>query len=236
MRERRAEWMSPDEYREAIEHLPVALLPWGAFEWHGPHLPLGLDGTKAHALAMRIAETLDGGLVFPPVFAGHRTLKNARGFPHCIECGPATVIGLLHDTLTALADDGFRLIVIVPGHYGQTHRAVLTCGVESWRKARGDGAPEVWQASDHELARTDPEFAGWDNLDHAGMWETSLMWALHPDSVHVDLLDERPEGANRHDQGILGRDPRRHASRELGERAVAVIVDGAAERIRELLG
>ena len=58
-----------------------------------------------------------------------------------------TALGLMHDTLTALADDGFRVIVIVPGHYGQTHRSVLTVGIETWRKARGEGAPAVWQAS-----------------------------------------------------------------------------------------
>jgi creatinine amidohydrolase len=230
-----AEWMTPQRYFAAIERCPVAIVPWGAFEWHGPHLPLGLDGTKAHAIGLRIAEALGGGVVLPPHYAGHRTLKNARGFGACLECRPDTVIGLMHDTLTALDDDGCRVIVIVPGHYGQTHRAVLTCGIETWRKARGEGAPAVWQASDYAIASAEPEFAHWDNNDHAGMWETSLMMALHPESVELDALEDRPEGAGREDQGILGRDPKRHATRELGDRAVEVIVAKAAAKIRELL-
>ncbi len=230
-----ADWMSPQEYESAIGACPVALVPWGAFEWHGPHLPLGIDGLKAHALARRIAESLGGGVVFPPVQVGHRTLKNAHGMAHCIECRPDTVIGLMHDTLTALDDDGFRVIVIVAGHYGLTHRGVLTCGIDTWRKARGADAPQVWRASDYELGMEEPEFADWDNTDHAGMWETSLVWGLLPDVVNLDALDERPDGATREDQGILGRDPKRHASRELGERLVEAIVKRATTRIQTLL-
>ncbi|NUP89946.1 MAG: creatininase family protein [Candidatus Sumerlaeia bacterium] len=227
-----ADWMSPQEYREAIAHLPVALVPWGAFEWHGPHLPLGLDGLKPHLLSLRIAGALGGGVVFPPIYAGHRTLKNARKMPYCIECQPATVMAILWDTLTALADDGFRQIVIVPGHYGMTHRGILTTGIESWAKARGADAPLVWQASDYELGREEPEFASWDNNDHAGMWETALFWGLAPEAVHIEALEERPEGATREDQGILGRDPRRFSSRALGERIVEAIVRRAVDRIR----
>lgn len=235
MSERRAEWLSPQAYREALAACPLALVPWGAFEWHGPHCPLGLDGVKAHALALRIAEAVGGGVVLPPFYVGHRTLKNARGFPLCIECRPATVMALAHDVLAALDEHGARVIVLVPGHYGQTHRAVLSLAVESWLKERGAGAPAVWQASDYELGRQDPEHAQWDSGDHAGMWETSLSMALLPDQIHLEALDERPEGALREDQGVLGRDPRRHASRALGERLVEAIVRRAREKILALL-
>mgnify|MGYP000048892885 CR=1 FL=1 len=53
--------------------------------------------------------------------------------------------------------------------------------------------------------------------------------------VDLDALDERPEGAKRDDQGILGRDPKRHASRDLGERLITTIVERASEQIRALL-
>ena len=235
MTTRQAELMRPADYAAAINHLPVALVPWGAFEWHGPHLPLGLDGLKPHALALQVTEALGGGVVFPPVYVGHRTLK-VRGFSGCLECKPTTVMALLHDTLTALDEDGFRQIVILPGHYGLTHKSVLTLGIETWRKERGPDAPEVWQASDYEIGRQHPDFAHWDNNDHAGMWETSLQWSLHPDTVEIEALEERPEGALREDQGILGRDPRRHASRDLGDRIVAHIVPEIVIHIRARLG
>lgn len=231
-----AEWMRPAEYEQAIRETPVAFVPWGAFEWHGPHMPLGLDATKARTLAEKMADALGGGVVFPPVYVGHRTVKQALGMPHCIECRPDTVIGLMHDTLTALDEDGFRVIVVVAGHYGSTHRSVLTCGIDTWRKARGKDAPQVWQASDYQIAAGTEEFAHWDNTDHAGMWETSLVMALAPETVDLNMLEDRPEGKGREDQGIMGQDPKTKASRELGDRIVEVIVDLGVKKIREMLG
>ena len=40
----------PGEIEAAIKEFPCALVPIGSLEWHGPHLPLGLDGIKADAL------------------------------------------------------------------------------------------------------------------------------------------------------------------------------------------
>src|SRR5262245_1204130 len=68
-KEVRYERMRPEQIRAAREARPVVYIPIGTLEWHGFHDPVGLDGLKAHGLAVRCAET-GGGLVFPPLYYG----------------------------------------------------------------------------------------------------------------------------------------------------------------------
>ena len=59
----------PKEFGEELSRAPVAYLPWCALEWHGRHLPLGLDSLKAHSLCEMVADRA-GGIVVPPCGAG----------------------------------------------------------------------------------------------------------------------------------------------------------------------
>ncbi len=49
------ELMRPAEVVAARERCPVAFVPIGPLEWHGPHLPMGTDGLHAHHVAVRVA-------------------------------------------------------------------------------------------------------------------------------------------------------------------------------------
>lgn len=49
--------------------MPVAYLPLGTLEWHGPHMPLGADGIQSKELFVRVAEKV-GGVVLPILFMG----------------------------------------------------------------------------------------------------------------------------------------------------------------------
>src|ERR1051326_4390881 len=69
MSEVQYERLRPREGVAAREACPVAYLPIGTIEWHGFHNPLGLDSIKAHAMAVRCAQS-GGGLVFPPLWYG----------------------------------------------------------------------------------------------------------------------------------------------------------------------
>jgi len=58
--------LTPTEFRERLAAAPVAYLPLGTLEWHGPHLPLGADGARMEgilrsALASLANETHPGG-------------------------------------------------------------------------------------------------------------------------------------------------------------------------------
>ncbi len=69
------EQMWPREVVVARQAKPLAYLPLGTLEWHGPHNVLGLDAIKAHALCERAAR-VGGGLVMPPLWWGeHREIQ-----------------------------------------------------------------------------------------------------------------------------------------------------------------
>ncbi|MGA6981845.1 MAG: creatininase family protein, partial [Candidatus Sulfotelmatobacter sp.] len=63
------EKMLPRDIREAIATRPVVYLPLGTIEWHGEHLPVGLDALTAHGVCLAAARA-DGGIVYPSLFYG----------------------------------------------------------------------------------------------------------------------------------------------------------------------
>jgi creatinine amidohydrolase len=116
---------------------------------------------------------------------------------------------------------GFRAIAVVNGHYG------LENSIAVRRAALAVTNATVVPLADYELL-TDLGAAG----DHAGVWKTSLLLPVRPDLVHLDHAGELP--------GVIGEDPRGHATRELGEqgletaaRRVAEALDRALEEPRE---
>ena len=63
------EELLPEECVQRIKEMPVAYLPLGTLEWHGPHMPLGADGIQSKELFIRVAEKV-GGVVLPVLFMG----------------------------------------------------------------------------------------------------------------------------------------------------------------------
>src|SRR3989442_265064 len=70
----RYELMTPGAIVAARARSPIAFVPVGPLEWHGPHLPLGTDALVAHHLAVRVARRV-GGIVLPALFAGTETVR-----------------------------------------------------------------------------------------------------------------------------------------------------------------
>jgi creatinine amidohydrolase len=73
MTEIRYEFMRPQQIIAAREKAPIAYVPLGPLEWHGPHLPFGVDMLHAHNMALEAAK-LTGGVVLPPLPLGTETL------------------------------------------------------------------------------------------------------------------------------------------------------------------
>ena len=44
------EELLPEELVQRVQEMPVAYLPLGTLEWHGPHMPLGADGIQSKEL------------------------------------------------------------------------------------------------------------------------------------------------------------------------------------------
>lgn len=223
----RYEYSKPEQYRAAKEAAPIAYLAWGAHEWHGLHNPLGLDALKAHGICLALCEKT-GGVVFPPIYCGTQTMKPHAGFDATLDYTRECVQRLAAETFDQLADEGFRLIVLVMGHYGPRHVEALQEVVAAFNAKQTHCF--AWAFPDYEPLK-DEGIPG----DHAGRTETSYMMLFHPGSVELDRLPQEGELDMKKD-GVGGVDPRGgNASPEFAAKAVEALVRNAAPRILELL-
>lgn len=63
--------LCPKGFRKRLDEMPIAYLPLGTLEWHGPHLPLGADGIQSKGLFKIMAEEVGG--LFCRLFLWGRT-------------------------------------------------------------------------------------------------------------------------------------------------------------------
>ncbi|AYB42850.1 creatinine amidohydrolase [Paenibacillus sp. cl141a] len=103
------------EVEEKIRKLGAAILPIGAVEAHGPHLPLGTDNLLASRLADKLAERTDS-FVLPTLPYGQ--VWSLRNFPGSINVSNEALIRLLADIGESIYHQGFRLFIMVNGHLG----------------------------------------------------------------------------------------------------------------------
>ncbi len=112
--------LKPAQMARLISDVGVAVLPIGALEWHGDHLPYGVDGFLAESFAGRLAEQVDAVLL-PTLYAPMTTLPEA----HSICVRSEVFRGLVFDHLNHMKMMGFRTVCIVSGHYAQGHLVEL---------------------------------------------------------------------------------------------------------------
>jgi creatinine amidohydrolase len=103
------------DVKEKIEKSKVAILPIGAVEAHGPHLPLGTDNFLAERLSERVAEKT-GAFVLPTMPYGQ--VWSLKNFPGSINISNESLISFLYDMGVSLYEQGFRVFVMVNGHLG----------------------------------------------------------------------------------------------------------------------
>ncbi len=178
---------------------PAILLPVGALEQHGPHLPLGTDGLLSSAVAADAAARI-GALVAPGLSYGYKSQPKCGGGQHF--CGTtsvdaATLIGSVRDAVREFARHGATKLVIVNGHY--ENQWFITEGIDlGLRDVGGSAALQVMRLEywdflpETTLATVFPDgFPGFA-LEHAAVIETSLMLHYHPSLVRLDLIPEEP--------------------------------------------
>lgn len=222
----RYEKMKPEDYRRVRDAAPIAYLPWGAHEWHGVQNPLGLDTLKAHGQCMELcAET--GGIVFPEVYCGHVTMKPHKGFDATLEFSKECVELMATEYLEQLASEGFKVIVIIMGHYGSQHVEAIREVVADFNENQDKAI--AWAFPDYEMTTADG-FHG----EHGAAYETSYMMYFHPELVDLTRLPQDRELTADQD-GIGGLDPRSNASAKNGRDGTISLVKNAAPKVRELL-
>jgi len=220
----RYEESRPEAMRAMLKSAPVAYIPFGALEWHGEHAPLGLDGIKAHALCEAAAERT-GGVVFPVVYWGE---FDTMPFPFTFNYRKTFIRNLIRETLRQLKEWGFKVTVLLAGHYPPAQIRLMREECRRFNKAGGAfaiGAPE-------QVFALDIEYYG----DHAGMWETSIMMAIRPELVDLSAMPGGLTAIERLEKyGVIGHDPTSEASSEKGHMAIERIVSELADVVQRVM-
>ncbi len=175
----------------------TALLPVGAVEPHGPHLPLGTDVILAEEVARRAAVRLARGgvsaIVAPAI--PFSVTEFARDFAGGVSVSADAVTAYLRDVALGLLRAGASRVVVVTLHFDPGHLAAVHAAVRAACASRpGDGAPPVLLADftrRASAARIGGEFA--TGSCHAGSFETSLVLAARPDLVDDTRRRALPE-------------------------------------------
>ncbi len=190
-------WLATATYEEVAaldRSRAVAIVPLGATEAHGPHLPLSTDVIIVEAMARVGAERLSArgvtAVVLPTVALTPAPF--AAAFPGTIGVRPATLVALLEDVADALAAQGFTRMVVAsahldPEHLGAVAEAVETIRADGMRVAFPNLARKPWSQRLGEEFQT--------GACHAGRFETSIVMAERPELVR-DIRAELPPNPN----------------------------------------
>lgn len=210
--------LTPEHLAHIRAASPVAYLPWGALEWHGPHLPLGVDGIIAQALSERLAERT-GGVLFPTTWWSITTVPHFSS----IALRDKVVRALWDELFLKLSQAGWKVVVVISGHYAQGHELVLMDAAEQ----------AIHQHNLLVLALPPLALVDASMLDHAALWETSVMMALAPELVNLRVLGDGP--LNPAHSSIIGKDPRGTATASMGKRALKMAEESIAKAVEQLL-
>lgn len=238
-----------DDVSAAAARGAVLLLPVGAVEQHGPHLPLDTDTNAGTAVAERAALLLADppGLVLPPIWWGLSPYW--LPFAGTLSLRPETILALIGDIGRSVARHGFRRMVIVNGHGGN---AGILGAAATLLADHGIRAVSLsyWSLVGPELRGLAPGDHGF--IGHAGQTETSIQLFLQPELVRQELapaercadLGQMPWGAvagigyvppdplREAPHGIYGDAPAGRA--EIGRRLVDLASSRLAEVVRRL--
>ena len=162
-------------------HYALAVLPWGATEPHNLHLPYLTDAILAHDVAVDAAKIAlrDYGvraMVLPPVAMGAQN-PGQRDLKFCIHYRYDTQRAILADTVASLAHQGFRKLVIINGHGGNTFKAMI-------RDLAVDYPDFIILSSEWFTVLPAREWFDQPG-DHADELETSVMMHYHPELVDL---------------------------------------------------
>jgi creatinine amidohydrolase len=165
-------------FERRLSARPVVIVPVGALEAHGAHLPLGTDQIQAEATAQALAERV-GGLVAPTIPYG--VCFGARNFPGTVDISMGTLSRYVEEVLTGLARHGAAKLLVLSGHAAREHIAALREAAD--RTMRAVPGTKVAVLSDYDFVyeRRGQDAPATDG--HAGLLETSRVLAMRPELV-----------------------------------------------------
>lgn len=201
----RLQHLLPHQLQQAIAEGWPLLVPSGCIEYHGPHLPLGVDTIVVEHLLTQVAART-ACVVAPPIWYGPATHAVTGPESGSLDVSTGHFGRHVKDILTGFWDMGWRWIIVGVHHQGlegpeslAIRQAAAEVTFERTHAARGDGwwgrkplAPDdnvferiqVWPSVLPAAAAQNIEMA-----DHAGFYETSFTLAVYPHLPDLKRLD-----------------------------------------------
>ncbi len=171
----------------------VAILPVGALEAHGPHLPLATDVIIAEAMAQAGAQLVAAAgkevVVLPAL--PYTAAPFAEGFSGTVSLPRATIAQLVADIAAELARQGVSCLALANAHLDPTHLGALADAADLVRAA---GTPRMVHPDLTRkpwAGRLTEEFKS--GACHAGQYETSVVMAARPELVRDEVRSALPD-------------------------------------------
>lgn len=245
-----AEKLTWREYEAAIKDA-IIILPVGATEQHGAHMPLNVDVVIATSFARAVAEKIKA-IVLPSISYGYKSHPATGGgqdFPGTTSLNGLTLSSLVHDILSETHRHGAGRFLIMNGHL--ENLAFILEGVDLFLKQTGEARVMTlswWDVASETLRDEICQKASierWED-DHAALTETSLMLHFAPEMVRIDqMVDEECKrrvpysifptpGDLITESGLMYKVS--HASRETGEKLATQVTEAMVEAVQLELG
>ena len=187
--EYRYEKLTWPEINDAIDLGKVCIVPCGAVEQHGPHLPLDVDLVCPTGIAKGAGQQIPEKLLVLPIIAYGYT-GHVMDFPGTINSDYQNFMNHVLDVTRSLAYHGFKKIILLNGHGSNMPNLNLVA-----RRTNLETDAECILAAWWDLLSVDPEFMpNWreskfpGGCAHACELETSLYLYLDEDNVRKDKI------------------------------------------------
>jgi creatinine amidohydrolase len=185
-----AHWTREDADEHAAH--TVVVIPVGALEQHGPHLPLATDTILVEEVARRAAALVPGTVVGPtvPISSSDHHLP----YGATASLSTSTLIQALTDAVESLLSSGFASVFLLNGHGGNVEIIRLVARDVGIRRSAFAGSGSYFELAADRLAAAGAGDVGLVP-GHAGAFETSMMLAIHPELVRLPSVPHRERPA-----------------------------------------
>ena len=154
---------------------PRMIVPVGALEQHGAHLPLGSNVLIARSFCLDLSQEF--GVLRAPTFNFGVNVKTERAYAGTAALGRKTLHRALNELLAAWEGHGVSEFIIITAHRHDPHLEALASLVTTDARVR---VIDIWDVPIEDLLEVG------DTAEHAGEAETSLMLHLYPELVRME--------------------------------------------------
>lgn len=184
----RLAWMTTEQAAEAVTASPVVLLPAGAFEQHGPGMPLATDTIRAEHVADLVAERVaaergGGAVIGPSLPVG--VSPHHLAFAGTVTLTTTTFAAVVREYVDSLHRHGWRKILVVTGHGG--NNATLTTVAQDLLTTHAD-LQFAWTPLTPLAADIVADIPVGEIHGHSGEAETAQMLHIAPHLVATERL------------------------------------------------